>query len=479
MTQPHELTALDQAAAIRERALSPVELVEHYLDRISTLDRPDDPYAGLGAFFTVTTDQAREQAIDAERAVLAEEDLGPLHGVPTALKDLNLTAGVRTSFGSVTMREFVPDVSDVSVQRLRAAGTISLGKTATPEFGFPCYTEPAFAGPARNPWNTDRLSGGSSGGSATAVAAGLVPIALGSDGGGSIRIPANCCGIFGIKTSRGRISSGPLGGDTTGLSVQGPLARTVRDAAAMLDAMAGMASGDPHWAPPLGNGETFLSYADRDLGRLRIGRYLESGMPGAEVDSEVERAWSATSVLLEQLGHDVEDLPTPPLTGKVVDDFEIVWSLSGTSLPITDSQVRDLQPLTAYLRDRGMALSAKQAMDSLYALRLFARHWVEQTAAYDVVLAPVCSMPPRPIGWFVQDGPGGPDFERQKRYASYTAVYNLTGQPAVSVPLYWTEGGLPVGSMLVGRPADEATLIALSAQLEEVQPWAHRRPPVW
>ncbi|MEJ7770399.1 MAG: amidase [Geodermatophilaceae bacterium] len=480
MTQPHELPALEQAVAIRERALSPVELVEHYLDRITAIDRPDDASAGLGAFFTVTGDQAREQAADAERAVLAEDDdLSPLHGIPTALKDLNLTAGVATTFGSVTMHDFVPDVSDVVVDKLRAAGTISLGKTATPEFGFPCYTEPAFAGPARNPWDVERLSGGSSGGAATAVAAGLVPIALGSDGGGSIRIPANCCGIFGIKPSRGRISSGPLGADTTGLSVNGPLARTVRDAAAMLDAMAGMVQGDPYWAPPLLDGETFLACADRSLGRLRIGRYLESGMPGAAVEAEVERAWAATSALLESLGHEVEDLPTPPLTAKVVDDFETVWCLSGTTLPISDSQAGDLQPLTAYLRDRGMGLSAKQAMDALYALRIFARKWVEETAGYDVVLAPVCSMTPRPIGWFGQDGAGAPDFERQKRYAAYTAVYNVTGQPAVSVPLYWTEDGLPIGSMLVGRPSDEATLIALSAQLEEAQPWLERRPPVW
>jgi len=479
VTQPHELSALEQAAAIRERALSPVELVEHYLARIVTIDRPEDTSAGLGAFFTVTTVQARGQAAEAERAVLADEDRGVLHGVPTAIKDLNLTAAVPTTFGSATMRDFVPDINDVVVDKLRAAGTISLGKTATPEFGFACYTEPAFAGPARNPWDIQRLSGGSSGGAAAAVAAGLVPIALGSDGGGSIRIPANCCGIFGIKTSRGRISSGPLGGDTTGLSVNGPLARTVRDAAAMLDAMAGMAPGDPYWAPPLTNGETFLSYADRDLGRLRIGRYLESGMPGADVDPEVEQAWQAASALLESMGHAVEDLPVPPLTTQVVEDFEIVWSLSGTTLPISESQADDLQPVTAHLRDRGLALSAKQAMDALYAMRIFARRWVEATGVYDVLLAPVCSMTPRPVGWFGQDGPGAPDFERQKRYAPYTAVYNVTGQPAVSVPLSWTEDGLPIGSMLVGRPSDEATLIALSARLEEAQPWVQRHPSVW
>ncbi len=479
MTQPHELSALEQAAAIRERALSPVELVEHYLDRIAKLDRPDDAYAGLGAFFTVTADRAREQATEAERLVLAGDLLGPLHGVPTALKDLNLTAGIPTSFGAETMRGFVPDVSDYVVERLRGAGTISLGKTSTPEFGFPCYTEPAFAGPARNPWDPERLSGGSSGGAATAVAAGLAPIAQGSDGGGSIRIPANCCGIFGIKPSRGRVSSGPLGADTTGLSVIGPLARTVADAAAMLDAMAGMAPGDPYWAPPLPDGETFQSYADRDLGRLRIGRYLESGMPGAIVHPDVEKAWQAASTLLESLGHEVEDLPGPPLSERVVEDFETVWSLSGTTLPISDGQVAHLQPLTAYLRDRGLALSAQQAMSALYALRLFSRRWIESTAAFDVILAPVCSMPPRPIGWFAEDGPGAPDFERQKLFAPYTAVYNMTGQPAVSVPLNWTEDGLPIGSMLIGGPAGEAILIALSAQLERAQPWAFRRPPVW
>ncbi|MDQ3734910.1 MAG: amidase [Actinomycetota bacterium] len=479
MTQPHELSALDQAAAIRERALSPVELVEHYLDRVQALDRPDDPYAGLGAFFTLTADQAREQAIEAERAVLAEEDISALHGVPTALKDLNLCAGVTTTFGSLTMRDFVPDVSDVSVQRLRAAGTISLGKTSTPEFGFPCYTEPAFAGPARNPWDPERSAGGSSGGAATAVAAGLVPIALGSDGGGSIRIPASMCGIFGIKTSRGRISSAPLGADTTGLSVQGPLARTVRDAAAMLDLMAGPEPGDPYWAAPPPDGETFLSYADRALGRLRIGRYLDSGMPGAKVEQEVEAAWREASELLESMGHDVEDLSGPPLTTKLVANFETVWSLGGTTLPISASQAGGLQPLTTYLRNRGLALSAKQAMDALYALRLFCRRWVRSTADFDVLLVPVCTMTPRPIGWFAENGLGAPDFERQKLFAPYTAVYNMTGQPAVSVPLYWTEDGLPIGSMLVGRPGDEATLIALSAQLEEAQPWAARRPPVW
>lgn len=479
MTELHEFSALDQAVAIRERAISPVELIEHYLARIDRLDQPGDPHGGLGAFFTVTAEQARAQAAEAERAVLAGDEVGPLHGVPTVIKDLNLTAGVPTTFGAAAMREFVPAVSDAVVDKLAAAGTISLGKTSTPEFGFPCYTEPAFAGPARTPWDPDRLAGGSSGGSAVAVASGMVPIALGSDGGGSIRIPANCTGLFGIKTSRGRVSTAPLGGDTTGLSVLGPLARTVRDAAAMLDAMAGMVAGDPYWAPPPPDGETFRSYADRDLGSLRVGRYLDSGMPGADVDPEVATAYEEASTLLELLGHEVEDLPGPPLAPGLIGHFETVWTLAGTTLPISPAQAGTLQPLTAYLRDRGLALSAGQAMESLYALRMFSRSWISSTADYDVLLSPVCTLPPRPVGWFFEDGLGEPDFERQKRYAAYTAVYNITGQPAVSVPLYWTPEGLPIGSMLVGRPGDEATLIALSAQLEAAQPWAARTPPGW
>ncbi len=473
VTQLHDLTALEQAAAVRAGEVSPTELVEHHLARIDALD------AGLGAFVTVTPVAALDAATAAEERVRRGGDLPPLLGVPTAIKDLNNTAGVRTTFGSRLYADFVPEVDDAVVTRLAAAGTISLGKTNTPEFGFPCYTDNELAGPARCPWDPTRLAGGSSGGAAVAVAAGLVPFAQGSDGGGSIRIPAGINGLFGLKPTRGRISNAPLGVDITGLGTNGPITRSVRDAAAMLDAMAGPVSGDASWAPPPPPGETFLGYADRPVGRLRVGRYLASGMPGAEPDADVVAAYEDASALLADLGHEVEDLPGPPLTPGVVAAFERAWVLSATTLPVTPERARGLRPLTRVLRERGLALSAQGAMEALTGLRLFARRWVQATDRYDVLLAPVCSMTPRPLGWFGEDGEGAPDFERQKRYAAYAAVYNVTGQPAVSVPLYWSADGLPVGTMLVGRPADEATLLALSAQLEEARPWARRHPPGW
>ena len=473
MTELHDLTALEQAAAVRSGDVSPTQLVEHSLSRIEALD------AGLGAFLTVTPERALEAAARAEERLRAGGELPPLLGVPTAIKDLNNTAGVRTTFGSRVMADFVPTVDDAVVTKLAAAGTISLGKTNTPEFGFPCYTDNELAGPARCPWDRSRLAGGSSGGAAVAVAAGMLPFAQGSDGGGSIRIPAGINGVFGIKPSRGRVSNAPYGGDVTGLGTNGPLARTVRDAAAMLDAMAGPVLGDPAWAPPLPAGETFLGAADRAPDRLRIGRYQESPLPGIELEPDVRAAFDDASRLLEELGHDVEDVPPGLLSPDVLPSFERVWALSGTTLPVPANRVAELRPLTRELRGRGLALSAQDAMTAMLALRLFSRRFLEATAQYDVLLAPVCTMTPRPLGWFDADGDGAEDFERQKRYAAFTGLFNVTGQPAVSIPLYWTASGLPVGSMLVGRPADDATLLALSAQVEAARPWAHRHPDAW
>jgi amidase len=310
-----------------------------------------------------------------------------------------------------------------------------------------------------------------------AVAAGMVPFAQGSDGGGSIRIPAGINGIFGIKPSRGRISNAPFGGDVTGMGTNGPLARTVRDAAVMLDAMAGPVLGDPFWAPPLPAGETFLGAAERPPARLRIGRWLQSPMPEAELAPEVVAAFEDAAKLLESLGHDVVDVPAGLLGADVLPSFERVWALSATTLPVPPERVGELRPLTRELRARGLAMSAQEAMESMLALRLFSRRFLQATADYDVLLAPVCTMTPRPLDWF--DADGAEDFERQKRYAAFTALFNVTGQPAVSVPLHWTDDGLPIGSMLVGRPADEATLLALSAQVEAERPWARRHPDGW
>jgi amidase len=473
VTQLHDLTALEQAAAVRAGEVSPTELVEHCLSRIEALDPQ------LGAFLTVTPERALAAAADAEARLREGGDLPPLLGVPTAIKDLNNTAGVRTTFGSTVMADFVPATDDSVVAKLAAAGTISLGKTNTPEFGFPCYTDNDLVGPARCPWDPSRLAGGSSGGAAVAVAAGMVPFAQGSDGGGSIRIPAGINGIFGVKPSRGRISNAPFGGDVTGLGTNGPLARTVRDAAAMLDAMAGPVLGDPFWASPLPAGETFLGWTERAPGRLRIGRWLQSPMPDVELDPEVSGAFEDAAKLLESLGHDVVDVPAGLLGPDVLPSFERVWALSGTTLPVPPERVGELRPLTRELRARGLAMNAQAAMESMLALRLFSRRFLLATADYDVLLAPVCTMTPRPLDWFDADGDGAEDFERQKRYAAFTALFNVTGQPAVSVPLHWTDDGLPIGTMLVGRPADEATLLALSAQVEAARPWAHRHPASW
>ena len=482
MTQLHDLPALEQAAAMRRREVSPVELVEHYLDRIGRWS------ATVGAFVTVTDEAAREQAKGAERALIAGAELPPLHGVPTAIKDLNLTAGVPTTMGSAVFVGFVPPVDDYVVGKLRAAGTISLGKTNTPEFGLACYTEPAVAPQARCAWDLGRYAGGSSGGAAVAVAAGLLPFAQGSDGGGSIRIPASINGLVGIKPSRGLVSAGPIRADVSGLSTDGPIARTVRDAAAMLDAMAGPMPGDLFAAPGLPTGDTYLAYADRDPGRLRIGRYLAPPVATAEVHPQVRAAWEDASALLAALGHEVLDVPAP-FGPELEPAFETVWAVASCGYPVEPAATERLQPLTRYLRDRGAGVLGPEYFAARAQLQVACWRGGAALAHCDVLLAPTLALPPRPLGWFHAAGEGAPDFERQKQYAPFTAVCNITGQPAVSVPLYWTPPdqpaddncgpNLPIGSMLVGRHGAEALLVSLSAQLEAARRWPERHPAIW
>src|SRR6202050_1471325 len=255
MTQIHELTVLELAAAIRARELSPVAVTDHYLRRTPELNDQ------VGAFYTITADLAGEQALAAEKAVAQAADpaeLPPLTGVPIPIKDLNMVAGVRQTLGSLAYASNGPDTDDYVGTKLKNAGVVIPGKTATPEFGLPCYTETKIGPPARTPWDLSRSAGGSSGGAAAGVAAGAAPAAQGSDGGGSIRIPASVCGLFGIKPSRGRISEGPLMPDLAGLGVNGPLARTVADAALLLDVMTGNFPGDMYTLPPLPAGESFF-----------------------------------------------------------------------------------------------------------------------------------------------------------------------------------------------------------------------------
>jgi amidase len=468
----HDLTMLEQATAIRERVVSPVDLVEHYLERIERLN------ADVGAFVHVDADLARSGARNAERAIADGEELAALHGVPTAIKDLYLTADMPTGFGTGAFPAQSFGVDEAFVTKLRAAGCVLVGKTATPEFGAPCYTEPEGHPAARTPWDLTRSAGGSSGGAGAAVAAGLLPVAPGSDGGGSIRIPASVNGLVGMKTSRGTISVAPMNGDLTGLSVHGPLARTVRDAAALLDVLAGPTSMDWLWQAPPKAG-SFLASCEDGPRRLRIGRYRTPALSDATVHPACIAAYEDASALLEGLGHVVEDYTTTFGGEELVAQFEDLWSASFAALPIPDEVTGGLRPLTAWLRARGAKLSAVEFFRTLEALRSKARVELERSAAFDAILTPTLAQLPALVGGLRDDADPVKDFDNQKRFTPFTAPYNLSGQPAISIPLHWTDDELPVGIQLIGRPGDEATLFGLAAQLEAADPWAHRTPPCW
>ena len=475
VTQIHDLTVTELAAAIRTGETSSTEITEHYLDRIDRLNEQ------VGAFYTVTHELAREQAASADKAVSASRkdggELPPLTGVPIPIKDLNMVAGVRLTYGSMTLADNVATEDDYVVEHLRSAGIVITGKTATPEFGLPCYTETKIGPPARTPWDLTRSAGGSSGGAAAAVASGLAPAAQGSDGGGSIRIPASVCGLFGIKPTRGRISQGPLMPDLAGLSTDGPLARTVADAALLLDAMVGNHPGDMYTQPALPAGESFLDYASGEPGKLRIARSLTTVVDGAQVHPDCVAAYEEASALLAALGHEVEDVDMP-FTSEAVPSFFALWYAMATLAPISPEQEADLLPLTRYLRSRGMELSAAELLFHQAILQGTVRPALTALNAYDAILSPTLALPPRPVGWFDEVEPAE-NFTRQTHFTPWTALYNLSGQPAVSVPLHWSADGLPIGVMLAGRMGGEPTLISLSAQLEAARPWKDRHPPIW
>ncbi|MCX6464761.1 MAG: amidase [Pseudonocardiales bacterium] len=481
MTEPHELSAREQAAALRRGELGAVELVEHALRRVEALD------GRLGAFVTVTPDRALAAARAADTALAAarrgDGDGPPLLGVPTAIKDLAVTAGVPTRFGSPVYADHVPDVDDDAVRLLAAAGTISLGKTSTPEFGLPPYTEPAGAPPAVTPWDTTRLAGGSSGGAAAATAAGLVAFAHGTDGGGSIRIPAAACGLVGLKTSRWLVPRGPVGGDPLGMSVAGPLARTVDDAAAMLDALAVPVPGEPY--PLLTRREEgFLDAALRaSPPRLRIGRYATPPVPDAVVDPACLAAYERATDLLAGLGHEIVE-HDPGIDPDFLPVFEVLWAVLAHGYPVPPAAEPLLAPLTRWWRARGAAVSGPAYLAATRSALDVTRQVVShQAAAVDVVLTPALAQLPRPVGWFTAGGDPAEDFARQRRFTPFTATYNITGQPALSIPVaFASEGGtdLPVSVQLVGLAGDDALLLELGAQLDTAGGRDARcRPPLW
>jgi amidase len=364
----------------------------------------------------------------------------------------------------------VPDFDLAHVTRLKAAGFVILGKTNTPEFGTTAFTDSALNGPYRTPWDLSRNAGGSSGGAAAALAAGLCAIAQGSDGGGSIRIPASCCGVFGLKPSRGRISNAPFA-PGIGLGTTGPLARTTADAAAYLDVVHGYEWGDPFPAPA--PERPYAEEVGAATGRLRIAVTTEPPVD-ADVDEACVVAARETAELLATLGHEVDEA-APDWGGEgLMDDFRAVWQTAPALYPIADPSV--LSPLNqAFLHGAQQTPSTDYAA-AMSRLQLRARKILPLWSSYDLLLTPTLALPPVPVGWDTEPEDPWEQFDRAARFTPFTAAFNVTGQPAVSLPLHWTDTGLPIGSQLVGPPFDEALLLRVSAQIETARPWAQRRP---
>jgi len=456
------LPATEQARLVRDKEISAVELAELYLERIDRLD-PE-----LNSFVTVCGDEALADA----RVADASGDERPFRGVPIAIKDLTATKGIRTTYSSRAFADNIPDFDTAVVRRLREAGFVILGKTNTPEFGTVAFTELDLNGATRNPWNPERTPGGSSGGAAAALAAGLVPLAHGTDGGGSIRIPASCCGVFGLKPSRGRVSTSPFP-SLEGLSTSGPITRSVADAAALLDVLSGYEPGDPWWAPP--PERRFADEPGAPPGRLRIAVTAEPPID-APVHADCVAALEDAAGLLASLDHEVFEA-TPPWTGTgLLDAFIAVWQVS-PALYSVDSEL--LTPLNRGLAESARESSAVDYAQAAFHLQTAARRIVEFWQQADVVLTPTLALPPVPIGWqeeCVDDAIE--QLERNTLFTPFTAIANLTGSPAMSLPLHWSNEGLPIGVQAIGSPAGEALLLRLAAQLDEARPWAAKRPPI-
>ncbi|WP_022884313.1 amidase [Glaciibacter superstes] len=473
MAELHELTALELWQALQRDEVTPSALAEHYLARIESLN------AGLGAFVTVTADAALERARLVESQV---PRTAPLWGLPFADKDLHLRAGVQAGFGSRLMAGFVPEESDDLVQALDEAGGVSLGRTNAPEFGLPSYTESLAGPPARNPWNTELGAGGSSGGAAVAVAARLLPFAPGSDGGGSIRIPAAACGLVGLKPSRGRIPAFSGVGTVGGLTVGGPIARTVTDAALLLDAMVTPRGGHPdhHYALRApGDDEPLLGYAVRGEGRFQLGVMTTSAWDDdydITIAPEARAALAIATDAFAAMGHGLEETALAP-DPSYAPAFRTIWQAGAAGIPAeTPEQEELLEPLTRWLLHRGRALTARQLAEALTALTTYERSFIRQLSRFDAVLTPALALTPRPVGWYDKVD-GERNFAQQVQYTPFTSMVNVAGLPAIVLPVYQGDDGVPMGVQLIGRPGGEAALLALGAQLERRIRWQDRVPP--
>lgn len=492
----HERTAVELRDLLASGELTPAEVTDHFLERVERLN------PNVGAFATVTPELARERAAALQRdgdgpRRVAPPASGSLWGLPTGDKDLWNRAGVPTGFGSRAFADLPPaQESDEIVQILDAAGIVSLGKTAAPELGFPAYTEPVHTPPARTPWDLTRGAGGSSGGAAAAVAAGMLPFAPGSDGGGSIRIPAAACGVVGLKPTRGLLPAGSGVDSLGGLVVNGPIARTVADTALLLEAMLPRHAGGDVAHPyslraPSYEAGAYLATAQRATlpapgtggrglggGRARIGVTTSSAWDGfydIRVSPEARVALEAGVRALSGLGHDVEETALAEAP-EYAPAFRTLWMGGAAAVPIDDPETLGrLEPLTQWLIRSGREVPARQLAEAVRTLTAFERSLVAQVSAYDAVITPALALTPRPIGWYDAEDPER-NFEQQCQYTPFTSMLNVAGLPAITVPTHWTEAtpeapaGLPMGVQIIGRPGGELTLLALAAQLEAELP---------
>ncbi len=443
--------------------LRPREVAEFYLARIERLN------PALGAYMTVTADRALADAARVEGA-RADAPSMRLYGVAYSLKDLTPTVGIRTTLGSRNYAESFPDQDAAIARRLEKAGGILLGKTTTPEFGGRPTTEGGLCPTARNPWNREYNAGGSSGGAAAAVAAGLGPLAEGSDGGGSIRGPASNCGVVGLKPSRGRISYAPHRGEAWGgYATRGPLARSVRDVAMMLDAIAGPETGDPYWAPPPSRPfEEAVRLAPRNL---RLASIATSTL--GEVDPEVAAAFESACRTMRELGHRVEPIELDP-GAMLVECTRILICVGIAAIPVTTSD--SIDPVVREMYEFGRKVSGAEYVNLIATMHNIARTIVERLEPYDGLLTPTMTRTAMRNGSF----PSAPDryLNELWTWIAFEYPFNATGQPAITIPAGFSRAGLPIGLQIVGRPHGDFDLLALAAAFECARPWRHLRPPL-
>lgn len=470
-----EYDGLGLAKLVAQGQVTPEELAGEAITRIERHN------PALNAVIHTMYDQGR----DAARQMAGQRG-ARFGGVPFLLKDiLGNYAGVPTNCGARFMLDLPTAQDDTLVARFKAAGLVTLGKTNVPEFGLLPTTEGVLYGACHNPWNLDHSTGGSSGGSAASVAAGIVPVAHANDGGGSIRIPAACCGLVGLKPTRGRNPLGPMLGDImNGLICEHVVSRTVRDTAAMLDCTAGPEPGDPYCAPA--PARPFLDEVGAPVGRLRIA-FATKNFSGMPLHRECVAAIERTAALCAELGHIVEEASPPVDMGTLAQSFLAVWC-SGLAMQIeavamlAGREVREelFEGVTWGLYQQGRQVTAAQYLIAIAMLQMQAREVGRFHETYDCWLTTTLGSPPMCLGTV--------DLEERDPlvalapiidYAPFTPLQNATGQPAISLPLHWTPDGLPVGVMFTGRMGDEATLLRLAAQLEQARPWKDRRPPLW